>query len=109
MNQDQFLGMIRNLIAFGGGIAIGRGWLNSEQVTLLGGIIVAVAPFIWSYFAHTDSAKIAAVVALPDIAKVVVKLTAPPDSAAAVAASDPSQPKVTAVISDPVQPKPSKH
>ncbi len=107
MNQDQFLGMLRNLIAFSGGIAIGHGWLNSEQVTLIGGAIAAVAPVIWTYFVHTDSAKIAAVTALPDVSKVVVKLTAAPDSAAAVAAADNNQPKVTAIISDNVQSKPT--
>ena len=95
MNQDQVLGIVRTLIGSLGGYAIGRGWLNGEQVTLISGIAVAVVPAVWSYYAHTDSAKIASVTAMKDVAKVVIAPTAPSDSAAAAAAADTSQPKVT--------------
>jgi hypothetical protein len=95
MNQDQLLGLLRNLISVGGGYAIGRGWLNGEQVTLLGGLVGTLVPLLWTVFVHTDSAKIAAASALPDVAKIIVAPTAPTDSAAAVAARDSSQPKVS--------------
>lgn len=95
MNQDQALGLARNLISFLGGIAASRGWFSTEQITMIGGIAAAVVPFVWTMFAHTDSAKIAAVTAMPDIRQVVVNTGAQQDTAASVAASDPLQPKVT--------------
>ena len=94
-NQDQVLGLLRNIIMLAGGIAIGRGWLTSEQVTLLGGVVGAAVPLVWTIFAHTDSAKIAAVTAIPEVKQVVVAANAPADSAAGAAAIDRLQPKVT--------------
>src|SRR5882672_6563452 len=117
MNQDQVLGIFRTLIGIGSGYAVGNGWLTGEQVTLIGGAAGAIVPLIWSFFAHTDSAKIAAaaalpgdaklaafsgipasakiaaVAALPDVKKIVTK-EFPIDPAVAAAASDPSQTKV---------------
>lgn len=93
MNQDQFLGMLRSLIAVGGGIAVAHGTLNDSQVTQIGGIAASLVPFVWSFFAHTDSAKIAAVTALPDVKKIVTT-PVPSNSAVAAAANDPSQTKV---------------
>ncbi len=95
MNQDQVLGLARNLVAFLGGFAVSRGWFTTEQITMIGGIAAAVIPFVWTLFVHTDSAKIAAVTAMPDIRQVVVNTSAKQDTAASVAASDPLQPKVT--------------
>src|SRR5712691_10118704 len=95
MNQDQVLGMLRNILAVGGGYAIGHGWLNDSQAVLIGGAVTSLAPLVWTYFAHTDGAKIAAASALPEIAKIVVASSAPRYSAAAVAAGDTSQVKVT--------------
>lgn len=94
MNQDQFLSFVRNIIGIGGGYAIGRGWLNSEQVTMLGGIAAAIIPFVWSFTAHTDSAKIKAVAALPDIRKIIT-VPDPKNPDVKAAATDTYQPKVT--------------
>ena len=96
MNQDQLLGILRNALAIGGGYAIGHGYLSADTATLIGGSIVSVAPLVWTYFAHTDSAKIAAVTALPDVKKIItVAVPKNPDVAAAI--DDASQPKVAPV------------
>lgn len=95
MNQDQILGIVRNAVALFGGIAVGRGWFSAEQITMIGGIVAAVVPFVWTLFVHTDGAKIAAVTAMPDVKQVVITQSAPVDSAAGVAAVDPLQPKVS--------------
>ena len=94
MNQDQVLGLVRNLLALGGGIAVGRGWLNSEQLTLIGGAAGTLIPLAWTLFAHTDSAKIAAVAALPDVRKIVT-IASPASDAVKAAVADASQPKVS--------------
>lgn len=94
MNQDQILGIVRNAVALLGGIGIGRGWLTAEQVTLLGSIAAAIVPFVWTLFVHTDSAKIAAVTAMPDVGQIRPAPNAAPDSAVSLAALDPNQPKV---------------
>ncbi len=94
MNQDQLLGLVRNLVSLGGGFAIGRGYLTGEQVTLVGGIVGAVAPVLWSYFAHTDAAKLSAAAALPDVKKIVT-VASPVSAGVASVAQDPEQTKIT--------------
>ena len=49
----------------------------------------------WGAMTHTDSAKIAAVAALPDVAKIVAVPSPDRNSAVAAAVADQEQPKVT--------------
>ncbi len=93
MNQDQLIGLLRNAVSVGGGYAIGRGWLNGEQVTLLGGAIGTVVPLVWTYFAHTDAAKLSAAAAIPDVKKIVVSVNS--NGPIKEAANDPAQSKIT--------------
>jgi hypothetical protein len=94
MNQDQALGLFRNLLALGGGLAIGKGWLTSDQISLIGGAAGTIIPLVWTFIAHTDSAKIAAAAALPDVKKIVT-VPSPASDAVKAAVADVSQPKVS--------------
>lgn len=94
MNQDQFLGMLKVIVPSVLTYIVGKGWIPAGSAADIGAGIIAVGAATWSYFSHTDSAKIAAVTAMPDVAKIIVAPTAPPASAAASAAADSSQPKV---------------
>ena len=60
MNQDQLMGAVRTIMSAIGGYVMGRGWLTSDQVTLIGGVATALIPLLWSYASHTDRAKVAA-------------------------------------------------
>ncbi len=95
-NQDQVLGLVRNLLALGGGVAIGRGWITGEQLAQIGGLAGGLVPVVWTLFAHTDGAKLAAVAALPDVKKIIT-VAAPTSDAVKVAVTDSSQPKISAV------------
>lgn len=106
MNADQVAALVRILLSVSGPLG---GWLVYKKVVTpeqLPGLTAAIITLItvvppavsaiWSvFFVHTDSAKIAAVTAMPDVKAVVVKPSAPANSAAAEAAADPAQPKVT--------------
>jgi|SRR6267142_688453 len=96
-NQDQVLGLVRNLLMLGGGIAVGKGWLTTDQITLIGGAGASIIPLVWTFFAHTDSAKLAAVTALPDVRKIVT-VASPTNDAVKAAMNDASQPKVAPVL-----------
>jgi len=93
MNQDQFLGMFK--IAATGLVAyvVGKGWIPAGAASDVGAALVAIAAGAWSYRAHSDSAKIAAVTALPDVKKIVT-VSVPINPAVAAAASDATQTKV---------------
>lgn len=91
MNQDQFMSLIRTGLGVAAGFAIAHG-VSDQTWQLIAGIITAVAPLLWGYFAHTDSAKLAAVEALPDVKNIVVKSTA--TDGVAEAARDADRPKV---------------
>lgn len=94
MNQDQIYGMLKIIVPSIVTYAVGKGWIPAGSAADIGGAIITLIAAGWSYAAHTDSAKIAAVTAIPEVAKVIVAPTAPPSSAAATAARDTSQPKV---------------
>lgn len=94
MNYDQLLGILRVIVPVGLGFLTSKGWIPAGAAGDVGTAALGVGAAIWSYYAHTDSAKIAAVTALPDVKKII---TAPYPSNPAVkeAAVDSSQPKVT--------------
>ena len=101
-NLDQILSVIRWLLSVGGplgALLIARGQ-TPEQVTAVSTAVLAlvgalppIISFVWGMFAHTDSAKLAAVEAMPAVTKITVTPTAP--DAVAQAAADPSRPKVS--------------
>lgn len=93
-NQDQVLGLVRTFLAIGGGAAIGRGWITGEQLAQIGGLAGSLVPMVWTLFAHADSAKLAAVAALPDVRKIVT-VASPASDAVKAAVADSSQPKVS--------------
>jgi len=93
INQDQVLSAVRWLVSVGGGYAVGRGWITTDQITYILGAAVAIVPLVFSFMVHTDTAKLKAVEAMPDIAKIVAVPNASNGVAAAVA--DPSRPKDT--------------
>lgn len=90
-NSDQFMMLIRWALSIAAGFAVGHG-VSDSTWQLISGIVIAVAPLLWGYFVHTDSAKLAAVEALPDVKSIIVKPSATDGVAAAV--KDVSRPKV---------------
>ncbi len=91
MNPDQFMSLVRTGLGMAAGFAIAHGVTN-QTWELIAGIVTAVAPLLWGYFVHTDSAKLAAVEALPDVKKIVVGPSATDGVEAAV--KDATRPKV---------------
>ncbi|HEV3312195.1 MAG TPA: hypothetical protein VG815_16920 [Chloroflexota bacterium] len=122
-SQDQILSLVRSIITILGGIAISRGFLTDEQITLIGGIVASLIPLVWGMMAHTnaaklasvaampgpdklvafqgipDGAKLASVEAMPQVQKIIVDRNA--TDGIADAAKDPDRPKV---VTDPVSP-----
>lgn len=56
MSLEQFNGLLRTLIGFGGGWAASRGYLSADQVTLLIGAASGVAAFGWSFIEKRNKA-----------------------------------------------------
>ncbi len=94
MNQDQLMGILRVVVPVGLGILTSKGWIPAGAAGDVGTFVLAGGAAIWSYFAHTDSAKIAAVTALPDVRKIVTSQN-PINPAVKEAAVDSGQPKVS--------------
>jgi len=92
MNQEQFLGLVRNAAALGSGIAIGRGWITAEQGTLIAGMAISLVPLVWSFLAHTNLAKLAAAATVPEVKAIVVEPNG--NKAVDAATRDPNQGKI---------------
>jgi hypothetical protein len=98
-NQEQLLSLLRTALQMIGTYLLARGTLGADGANLwqlISGLIMMIAPTVWSMFAHTESAQIKNVTAMDDVAKVIKADDAPADSAIAKLAADPAQPKVVA-------------
>jgi len=93
MNLDQFLGILRVVLPVVLPILTAKGIVPVGATADISSAIVALGAAGWSWIAHTDSAKIAAVTALPDVKKIVT-VSVPINPAVAAAASDATQTKV---------------
>ena len=52
MTNDQIGGLIRAILTFLGGLAVGQGWLdNATMITIVGGL-VTVGTAIWSFWTN---------------------------------------------------------
>lgn len=96
-NQQQVLSAVRWLIAFVGGIAVGKGWITSEQLVMITAAAISLVPLIWSFFVHKQSnavATAAKIVPVPVASQEAVGITKPVTATgpAATAARDISNP-----------------
>ena len=93
-NTEQLMSLLRAVLQIMGTALVAHGTLgiNAALWEQISGGILMLAPIVWSMFAHTDSAKIAAVAAMPDVEKIVVQPKAADGVGAALA--DPAQTKV---------------
>lgn len=55
--SQELQGQIRTAIAFIGGIAVSKGWIDSETASAAVGIIVTVIAAIWSWRSKAAGAK----------------------------------------------------
>lgn len=71
LTQEQFLSIIRWLLAVIGPILVTRGTMTDEVWQQVVGIIIALAPLIWSMITKTRSGIIATAAALPEVHKII--------------------------------------
>ena len=66
MNNAQLMSLLRTLLQISGTAIVAHGTLgiNGAMWEQISGAVIMIAPVVWSMFAHTDSAKVAEVVAL---------------------------------------------
>lgn len=72
INQSQFLGLIRTILTFVGGIAVGKGWLSADLVTAIIGGSATIGTAIWSMLAHTKISQIMEVEKMDEVKKIVL-------------------------------------
>jgi hypothetical protein len=71
MNQDQVLGIARQIFTMAGGIAVGRGWITADMVTAIVGALPALISIYFVYRKASPQGQIAAVAANPDVQRIV--------------------------------------
>ena len=59
--SDQFLGVLRALLAAAGGWAVGKGYIDSDTATAVSGAIVTLAIAGWTFYAHSKTQLIKSV------------------------------------------------
>lgn len=95
LNQEQMLSLLRTSLQILGTYIVAHSTLGSDSAhlwELVSGLIMVIAPTVWSMFAHSDGAMIKNVTAMNDVKQIIVSTNA--SNGAGNAASDPGQPKV---------------
>jgi hypothetical protein len=48
MTKDELYGVVRTLLAAVGGVAVGKGWVDSETAVALAGALATIVTAVWS-------------------------------------------------------------
>ncbi len=67
MNSEQLTSLLRTVLQFAGGIAVGRGWIDAETSTAIIGAIVTIAVTAWGLYARRNAGLVASAAALPAV------------------------------------------
>ena len=80
MNSEQLASLLRTVLQFAGGIAVGRGWIDAETSTAIIGALVTISVTAWSLYTRRSAGLVASAAAVPG----VTSITAAPKIANAV-------------------------
>lgn len=67
INTDQVLSILRQILTFGGGFVVAKGWIDTETMAAAVGAVATLASTAWGIYVHTKTAKIASVNAIPEV------------------------------------------
>lgn len=67
MNQDQLTTLLRTLLQFGGGIAVGLGWIDADTATTLTGALVTLLVTVWGLYVRRNAGLVASAAAVPSV------------------------------------------
>ena len=51
ISQEQFLGIVRHIVTFAGGVIVAKWRVDGATIETLGGVVVTLAGVIWSFAA----------------------------------------------------------
>ncbi|WP_245442944.1 hypothetical protein [Methylobacterium terrae] len=71
MNSEQIASLLRTILQFGGGIAVGRGWIDADTATAVTGAIVTITVTAWGLYARRNTALVQSAAAVPQVAQIV--------------------------------------
>ena len=54
MTAEQFAGIVRAIVAAGGGYLVGKGLVDAETVATLAGVAATAGAAIWSFLSKRD-------------------------------------------------------
>lgn len=74
MTQDQFMGIVRQVLPIIGGLLTALGWLSPETVAQLSGVVAqgagavfVLVGLVWAYKANSKSSIIASATQMPEV------------------------------------------
>jgi len=70
MNSEQLTSLLRTVLQFAGGIAVGRGWIDAETSTAIIGALVTVAATAWSLYTRRPAGLVASAAAVPGVTSI---------------------------------------
>jgi hypothetical protein len=71
MNSEQLASLLRTLVQVAGAYAVGRGWVDADTATTLGGALVTVIVTVWGLYARRNAGLLAAAAAVPAVQAII--------------------------------------
>jgi hypothetical protein len=59
----ELLGALRLFLVAVGGIAVGKGWVTADNLTIIVGAVITLAPSVWAMLAKRSTSKEAQIIA----------------------------------------------
>lgn len=56
---EGFQGALRQIVAFFGGVTVSKGWISAESFTMVSGLVLSAAAWIYSWLSHRKTARLA--------------------------------------------------
>nr|USU31138.1 hypothetical protein NG677_17570 [Methylobacterium sp. OTU13CASTA1] len=71
MNSEQLTSLLRTVLQFAGGIAVGRGWIDAETSTAIIGALVTISVTAWSLYVRRSAGLVASAAAVPGVTSIL--------------------------------------
>ncbi len=71
MNQEQVLSIVRQILLFGGGLIVSKGWIDNTTLITVVGALVTLIGSAWAIWSKRPTGLVASAAALPSVEKIV--------------------------------------
>lgn len=70
MNFEQVMSIVRQMMLFGGGLLVTKGWVDDTNLQLLVGAAITIISSVWAIYTRRNTGLIASAADVPSVQKI---------------------------------------